>query len=803
MADKFTERAQGALNNALLAAAEMGHTYIGTEHLLIGLAQEECAASKILATHCVTAEDILDAVTEYAGSGLRSSPRPSDMTPRTRRVIESAHSAASQTPVGYIGTEHLLYAILEDKDCVASKLLISLDVNIADIKAEILSILGDGKKAESKSKHAPAQDKKIPSSFGRDLTELARRRRLDPVSGRDEETDRAIRILCRRTKNNPCLVGEAGVGKTAVVEGLAQRIVTGDVPEQLKGKTIFSLDISSMIAGAKYRGEFEERLKNVMEILLNDPHIILFIDELHTIVGAGAAEGAVDAANILKPLLARGEIRMIGATTQREYRRYIERDPALERRFQPIVVEEPSPDVALQILLSLKSNYEKHHGVIIPRETLVAAIKLSVQYINDRYLPDKAIDLVDEAAARVSLHANAIQPEEKQRAAELNALEARMKAAVIRQDFEHAAELRDKIQQSKNAIAKATDTPTPAAVTENDIAEVITSWTGIPTGRLTMGEEAHLRNLFSAICHRIIGQNDAIRTVTDAIRRSRTGIRDPQKPIGSFLFVGPTGVGKTALSRVLAEELYGRPNAFIRFDMSEYKESISASKLIGSPPGYVGHEEGGQLTEQVRRHPYSVVLFDEIEKAHEDVYHLLLQILDEGTLTDSHGQKVSFKNAIIILTSNLGASHLTLHRTTGFVDVDTAKDLQRSEKDLIAEVKHFFRPEFINRLDGIVVFYPLKDEDRNIIARNIVNETVCRLKAMNITLTVTDEAIRKIMQTDYDPAMGVRPLKRTVARILETPLSDMLLAGEITRGDHVTADATDTAGEALQFQIHK
>ncbi len=802
MADKFTERAKEALNNALLAAAEMGHTYIGTEHLLIGLARGDCAASRILASHSVTAEDISDAVTEYAGTGLHSAPRPTDMTPRTRRVLESAHLAANQTPVGYIGTEHLLYSILEDRDCVASKLLASLDVNIHDVKNELLSILGGGKKTESKSKNASQQEKKSSFSYGRDLTELARSGNLDPVLTRESETERLIHILCRRTKNNPCLVGEPGVGKTAVVEGLAQRIITGDVPALLKDKSIFSLDISSMIAGAKYRGEFEERLKGVMETILRDPSVILFIDEIHTIVGAGAAEGAVDAANILKPLLARGEIRVIGATTLREYRRYIEKDTALERRFQPVSVEEPSEEDALRILLGLKEKYETHHHVMIPKSTLTAAVRLSIQYITDRYLPDKAIDLIDEAAARVSLRASQPSDETKRTENRLVVAEGLLEEAVIRRDFESAAKLRDEINLLKSYTTKKVQTETPC-VTDGDVADVITSWTGVPAGRLTASEEEHMSHLYTSLQKRIIGQDAAIRAVTDAIRRARTGIRDPMRPIGSFLFVGPTGVGKTALSLALAEELYGRTDALIRFDMSEYKESFSSSKLIGSPPGYVGYDEGGRLTEQVRRRPYSVILFDEIEKAHEDVYHLLLQILDDGILTDAQGRTVSFKNTVIILTSNLGATHMTEHRATGFTSDSGNVREGEAERGLIGEVKRFFKPEFINRLDDIIVFHPLNDESRSAIARTLAEETTARLASLGITLTVTDDAVLRLLRIGYDPTMGARPMKRAIARILETPLSDMLLSGELSNGDHVTADVNAAVNNELSFRVTK
>ncbi len=784
MADKFTARAQEALNNALLAASEMGHTYIGTEHILLGLTRSDCAAARILSSHHVGEREVRAAVTEYAGSGIHSSPCPADMTPRSRRILESAHLAASQTPVGYIGTEHLLYSILEDKDCVASKLLVSLDANIVEIKNELLTILGGGKKPENKGKQAVG-DKKAFETYGRDLTDAARRGALDPVIGRDEETERLIRILSRRTKNNPCLVGEPGVGKTAVVEGLAERIVKGDVPDHLLGKTIFSLDISSIIAGAKYRGEFEERFKSIMDAIHKDPSLILFIDEIHTIVGAGAAEGAVDAANILKPLLARGEVRLIGATTMREYRRHIEKDAALERRFQPLTIEEPSEEKTLHILLSLRERYEAHHKVRIPDETVSCAVRLSARYITDRYLPDKAIDLLDEAAARVSLESHVPSPDIKRAEEEINVLKQRIESAVLQQDFEYAISLRDQVRHITSTLPENIDHKTIPSVTEKHIADVIMSWTGIPAGHLSEDESRRMEKLYDALSGRVIGQEYAIRTVTDAIRRSRTGVRDPNRPIGSFLFVGPTGVGKTELARVIADEMYGRAESFIRLDMSEYKDSFSSSKMIGSPPGYVGYDEGGQLTEQVRRHPYSVVLFDEIEKAHEDVYHLLLQILDDGTLTDSQGHSVSFKNTIIILTSNLGATHMTERHSTGFTGSDASQTQEDGKKRLLNEIKHYFKAEFINRLDDIVVFTPLDKKSREKILKKLTAETAKRLDELGISLSLTDSAIRHLLELGYDPLYGIRPLKRTIVREVETPISDMILSGKVKSGSHV------------------
>ncbi len=786
MANKFTERAQQALNNALLAASEMGHTYIGSEHLLLGLVRGNCAAAHILSSHHVCESDILSAVTEYAGTGMHTTPRPADMTPRTKRILESAHSAANQTPVGYIGTEHLLYSILEDKDCVASKLLVSLDVNILEVKNELLAILGSGKKPEGKGKRLQIE-KKIPETYGRDLTSLAERGMLDPVIGRDDETERMIHILCRRTKNNPCLIGEPGVGKTAVVEGLAARIAAGDVPDTLKNKSIFSLDISSVIAGAKYRGEFEERLRGIMDALLGNTSVILFIDEIHTIVGAGAAEGAVDAANILKPLLARGEIRLIGATTLKEYRKYIEHDAALERRFQPISIDEPSPDKALHILLGLKGRYEKHHSVNIPKETLEAAVRLSNRYIPDRYLPDKAIDLIDEAAARVSLFSAASPPHIKNAEEKIASLERKMEDAVLERNFELAATYRDQIRSEKALFTKAKNTIESPVVTEKDIADVITSWTGIPAGHLTMDESTHMEQLYDKMKARVIGQDDAVAAVTDAIRRSRTGINDPNRPIGSFLFVGPTGVGKTELARVLAEEMYSEKDSFIRLDMSEYKDGFSSSKIIGSPPGYVGYDEGGQLTEKIRRRPYSVVLFDEIEKAHENVYHLLLQILDEGTLTDAQGRHVSFKNTIVILTSNLGATFMTERKSTGFISDNPADQLEIAKKNLIGEIRHFFRAEFLNRLDDIVIFTPLEEKSRKRIGEQLIEATIQRLKNVGIKLRVSKDALDYLVKHGYDPAYGARPLKRALVRDLETPISDMILKGKIKSGSEIEA----------------
>ena len=795
MADKFTQRAQNALNYSLLAACELGHTYIGTEHLLLGLVTEKkSAASKMLEERRIYPKQLREAIVQFAGTGVRTVLVPADMTPKTKKIIESAYQAASQIPVGYIGTEHLLYAILEEKDCVATKLLSSLGVNIQELKNDLLAFLGGGKRPEAKP-HQGKQETNPLFAYGKNLTAMARNGKLDPVIGREEETARVVQILCRRTKNNPCLIGEPGVGKTAVIEGLAQRIVAGDVPEPLKNKTILALDLPAMIAGAKYRGEFEDRLKRVMEELVRNTSTIVFIDELHTIVGAGAAEGAVDAANILKPALARGEIQLIGATTIEEYRRHIEKDAALERRFQPITVEEPSEEQTLDILQGLRERYEAHHKLTISDDALSAAVRLSRRYIRDRFLPDKAIDLVDEAASKVRIRTSTPTPKLKELEEHLASLHRQKEEAIACQDFESAARLRDREREAEQALedlqAIQTEPSERPIVTEEDIAEVITSWTGIPVSHLTGDEAQSLLDLAQALQTRVIGQTNAIDAVSQAIKRARLGIKDPHRPIGSFLFLGPTGVGKTELSKALTRELYGREDAMIRLNMSEFQEGFSASKLIGSPPGYVGYDEGGQLTEQVRRRPYSVILFDEIEKAHPDIFNLLLQILDDGILTDSQGRTVDFKNTVIILTSNLGAKVASEHPLGFGSSLSKDEDIRQRNRRVLDEVKNKFPPEFLNRLDGIIQFNPLGKSELQQITKLLLEQTLERLKQAGLTADIDEGVIEHLTDLGYDETYGARPIRRTITRYIEDEVAARMLSGEISRVDHLSISVFD------------
>ena len=793
MADKFTERAESALNRSLRMAENLGHTYIGSEHLLLGLvAETESAASKMLIARGLSTRQIRASIIAFAGSGIPTALSPSDMTPRTKKIIESAYHSAMQTPVGYIGTEHLLYAILEEKDCVASRLLVSLGINIQELKNDILAFLGGGRRPVEKQKAQKASENSALAAYGRDLTELAEAGKLDPIVGREQETNRVIQILSRRTKNNPCLVGEPGVGKTAVVEGLATRIAEGDVPALLRGKRIVSLGLTAMIAGAKYRGEFEERLKNVLEEITKNGNTILFIDELHVIVGAGAAEGAVDAANILKPALARGEIQLIGATTMDEYRKHIEKDAALERRFQPVTVGEPTEEEALRILSGLRDRYEAHHKLKISDAALKSAVRLSVRYLPDRFLPDKAIDLMDEAAAKVRLAASGVSPELRELEERLETVGRNKEEAVCNQDFERAAALRDEertlvmqIEKTKDCGAQSEEERS-RVVTDADVAEVLTEWTGIPVSNMTDDEKERLGHLEARLRERIIGQDEAVAAVSRAIRRGRLGIKDPKRPIGSFLFIGPTGVGKTELSRALSEVLYGQADAMIRINMSEFQESFSVSKLIGSPPGYVGYDEGGQLTERVRRKPYSVILFDEIEKAHPDIFNLLLQILDDGTLTDAQGRRANFKNTVIILTSNLGAKSLSGGAPLGFSgSVSKAEQEAETEKNIQSELKSFFRPEFLNRLDDIIVFRKLDEEDLKRITRGLLDESIARLAAAGLTVETDESTVDFLLKNGYREGYGARPLRRAVTRYVEDYIATKLLSGELREGDRI------------------
>ncbi len=831
MTNRFTQRAQNALNGALQAASRLGHTYIGSEHILLGLLSEsDSIAGKILAARGADIEHVRAIIIDLAGEGVPGMVSPSDMTPRTQRIIQlSAHesSAAGQS---YIGTEHLLLALLGEADCVAVRILDSLGISAEELRRDVTRFIGATPGGEgyllghepsggASSGRTPSERDKgrggerggrsaksdgtvagapVLSQYGRDLTGMAQGGKLDPIIGRDVETDRVIQILSRRTKNNPCLIGEPGVGKTAVIEGLAQRIVDGNVPETIRDKSIVTLDLAGMIAGAKYRGEFEERFKNIMTEVRGDPSIILFIDEIHTIVGAGAAEGAVDAANIIKPALARGEMQVIGATTISEYRKYIEKDAALERRFQSVTVGEPDEEEALLILEGLRPKYEAHHKIKISREALRAAVRLSVRYIPDRFLPDKAIDLVDEAASCLRISAHTSPPDLKAMESQLAATAREKEEAIKEQNFERAARLRDDEKRQKEAFEAAKidwdqRKDTRAMVLEpSAIADVVTQWTGIPVSRLLEGEGEKLLHLEDTLKAKVIGQDKAVEAVARAMRRGRMGLKDPARPIGSFIFLGQTGVGKTQLSKALAVAMFGDENALIRLDMSEYMEKHSVSKLIGSPPGYVGFEEGGQLTEKIRRRPYAVVLFDEIEKAHPDVFNLLLQVLDDGRLTDAQGRRVDFRNTVIIMTSNLGASGNDGRKTLGFVGgaVSDAADTVLRER-MMAALKETFRPEFINRVDDVIIFQKLGREEIRKIASLLLNEVKVRALTVELGLSFDPSVAELIAAEGFDPAYGARPLKRAVVRLIEDALSTAMLEGHIKAGDQVIGSVAD------------
>ena len=799
---KFTKKAENAISEANEIAMKFGHNYIGTEHLLYGLLKEGTGvASKILEDANISIEQIEDEIEILVGKGKEELDSIVGFTPRTKRVIENAFREAKKTNSDYIGTEHLLLGIIKEGDCVAIRILLDLDVNIQKIYNDIVNVInedvasGNLKETSDLSNNGSYNQTQTLNQYGIDLTKRALEGKLDPVIGRKEEIDRVIQILSRRMKNNPCLIGEPGVGKTAVVEGLAEKITSDDVPEILKNKRIVSLDISSMVAGAKYRGDFEERIKKCLNEVKKAGDVILFIDEIHTIVGAGSAEGAVDAANILKPLLARGEIKVIGATTLNEYRKYIEKDSALERRFSPVTVKEPTEEDTIKILSGIRDKYEAHHNVKISDEAIKAAVELSVRYINDRFLPDKAIDLIDEAASKIRIKSFEEPSNLKILENEIEAIKKEKEELVKMQDFEKAAELRD-IQKGKeenleNERKKWKDKSNKKVInlTEEDIAEVISGWTRIPVQKITETENEKLRNLEKNLHERVVGQNEAVEAVSKAIRRGRVGLKDPNRPIGSFLFLGPTGVGKTELSKALAESLFGNEDSMIRIDMSEYMEGHSVSKLIGSPPGYVGYDEGGQLTEKIRRNPYSVILFDEIEKAHPDVMNMMLQILDDGRLTDSNGRTVNFKNTVIIMTSNVGARLITDKKTLGFVSNDNdsgneenSKEYEETKKDVLAELKKQFRPEFINRIDEIIVFHKLQKEELRQIVDIMLNIVIKRMESQDIKIEVNDEVKDKIIEVGMDSAYGARPLKRTIQNMIEDKLAEAILAGKIKKG---------------------
>ena len=816
MTYKFTTRAKKTIEIANNISLELGHNYIATEHILYGLTAEGAGiATKVLENQGITTEKVEQKIEELIG---KEKPKSESLgfTPRTKRVIENAFIEAKKLGYDYIGTEHLLIGILREADSAATRILLELNVNIPKLYNEIAKVINDvednkiigGEQEEnSKSNKKGIQGRgsynttQTLNQFGEDLSIKAAEGKLDPVIGRNKEIDRVIQILSRRTKNNPCLIGEPGVGKTAIVEGLAEQIVLGEVPEILKGKRVVTLDVSGMVAGSKYRGDFEERMKKAINEAKKAGDVILFIDEFHTIVGAGSAEGSIDAANILKPLLARGEIQLIGATTINEYRKFIEKDPALERRFSPVTVEEPSENDTILILKGLRDKYEAHHNVKITDEAIKAATELSVRYINDRFLPDKAIDLIDEAASRIRLKAYTEPDNLREMQEDLERVSKDKEEAVRSQKFEKAAKLRDREKELREIVEKeeekwkSKNNKSIIDITEENIAEVISSWTGIPAQRLAEDENEKLRSLESSLHKRVIGQNEAIEAISKAIRRGRVGLKDPKRPIGSFLFLGPTGVGKTELSKALAEALFGNENALIRIDMSEYMEPHSVSKLIGSPPGYVGFDDGGQLTEKIRRKPYSIILFDEIEKAHPNVMNMLLQILEDGRLTDSQGRTVDFKNTVIIMTSNIGARVITDKKTFGFAnnqeENEEKKEYEEIKKEVMGILKRELRPEFINRIDEIIVFKKLSEKEIKQIIDIMINQVLERLKKKSINVEVTENLKELIAKKGTDKSFGARPLRRTIQNLLEDTLAEGILNGEIKENQTTIIDAKD------------
>lgn len=798
---KYTEKAENALLLAKEFAISLNHPYIGTEHILWGLAKEGTGiAASVLVSNGITEVAINEKITELMGLGGEKTTSLA-YTPRTKRVLELAFAEARRMGQNFIGTEHLLMAILREGESVAVRIIIILGQDIRKLYENIIAMLSEDTPMAAAQGRPQAVDTDTPTldQYGRDLTAMVVEGKVDPVIGRDKEIERVIQILSRRTKNNPCLIGEPGVGKTAISEGLAQKIIEGNIPETLKDKRVVTLDLSSMVAGAKYRGEFEDRLKKSIEEIRHVGNVILFIDELHTIVGAGAAEGAIDAANILKPLLSRGEIQIIGATTLDEYRKHIEKDAALERRFQPITVDEPTEEEALLILKGIRDKYEAHHKVKITDKALEAAVKMSSRYISDRYLPDKAIDLIDEASSRVRLQSFTAPPDLKDLERKIDEIRKMKEDAIVSQEFEKAASLRDEENNLKEELKtkketwQIENTKNTQMVTEEEIAQIIGTWTGIPVNRLAQEETERLRNMESILHKRVIGQKDAVKAVSKAIRRGRVGLKDPKRPVGSFIFSGPTGVGKTELSKVLAEALFGDESLMIRIDMSEYMEKHSVSRLVGSPPGYVGYDEGGQLTEKVRRKPYSVILFDEIEKAHPDVFNMLLQILDDGRLTDSTGRVVDFKNTVIIMTSNVGARDIVDPKRLGFgaQEVNAAQDYEDMKKNVMEALKKTFRPEFINRVDEIIVFHPLNRDEIKKIGKLMLNETSARLKQNSIEIAFTEEVLEFLAEKGYDKAFGARPLKRTIQEYVEDKLAEAILDGKVNEGDLVTISYED------------
>lgn len=801
MQGKFTNKAQEVLKRAQEAALKLGNKYVGTEHILLGLTLvSDSVAAKALESQGVTYHQVMDKIQSMTG-GTSAYYIPADFTPRAKRVVESSVQEAFRMGTGYVGTEHILIALIRENDNIAVRIMVSLDLNLQRLYDDIMNMLGEGEDQNGSARGMNSQGEKQEKSatetldkFSRDMTALAKKNKFDPIVGRDKEIERIVQILSRRTKNNPCLVGDPGVGKTAIVEGLAQKIAEGNVPDTLKNKRIVGLDLSAMVAGSKYRGEFEERMKKAMDEVKADGNIILFVDEIHTIIGAGAAEGAIDASNILKPALSRGEIQLIGATTLEEYRKHIEKDAAFERRFQPVKVEEPDEQAAVAMLKALRDKYEMHHKVTISDDAIEAAVKLSARYVSDRFLPDKAIDLIDEAASRLRLKTfsapdNVAEMEEK-----LAEMEKEKEAAIKTEEFEKAAEIKraqDALRaQWKEAKKEWENNHENQAqvVTREEVAEVVSVWTGVPLQSLQEEESQRLLHLEDTLQQRVIGQSEAVKALAKAIRRGRVGLKDPNRPIGSFLFLGPTGVGKTELSKALAEALFGDEDAMIRIDMSEYMEKHSVSRMVGSPPGYVGYEEGGQLSEKVRRNPYSVVLFDEIEKASPDVFNVLLQVLDDGHITDGQGRKVDFKNTVIIMTSNAGARSIVEPKRVGFTSMETEEQsYQNMKKNVMEEVRHIFKPEFLNRIDDMIVFHSLTQEDILEIVKLMTKTVSKRIKEnMDITVTFTDKALEKIAEEGYDKAFGARPLRRAIQSRIEDAFAEEYLMGNFKAGDKVS-----------------
>lgn len=817
----FTEEAKKAITQAHNRSAFLAHDYVGTEHLLLGLLSTEGVAAEVLAENRVNEDDLLHMIEEMiVTSGVMVAETAKNYTPRARKVLEQSHNEAKRLGFDLTGTEHILIALIKENDCVAVRLLNTMGINLQKVYVDLLTATGqDAASARNdyqmqRGKGKTKSQTPVLDQYSRDLTEYAEAGKLDPVIGRDEEISRVIQILSRRTKNNPCLVGEPGVGKTAVVEGLAQRILKGVVPETIQGKRVLTLDLSEMVAGSKYRGEFEERIKRAIGEVMRSGNIILFVDEIHTLIGAGGAEGAIDASNILKPSLARGEIQLIGATTADEYRKYVEKDAALERRFQPVTVEEPSVEETIDILKGLRSRYEEHHGVEITDGAIVAAAKMSERYVNDRFLPDKAIDVMDEAASRACINSMGNIPDIHSIDEEIADLEKKKEEALIQGVYEEASEYkrRQKELENKKQILEEkkekAEKAGPVRITESEIAGIIALWTKIPVKKLEEEESERLRKLEDTLHARVVGQDEAVTAVSKAIRRGRVGIKDPNRPIGSFLFLGPTGVGKTELSKTLAEAVFGREKALIRVDMSEYMEKHSVSKLIGSPPGYVGYEEGGQLSEQVRRNPYSVVLFDEIEKAHSEVFNILLQVLEDGHVTDAQGRKVSFKNTIIIMTSNAGAERIVAPKILGFGTGQNEEEQHKHMKEnVMEEVKKIFKPEFLNRIDESIVFHSLSEDNIKEIVGIMLDNLKKRAEAqMSISLEFDQKAIAHLAKSGFDKTYGARPVRRAIQAQVEDQIADGVLSGAIKAGDKVKfsvspADDQEKKEEQLVYSV--